>query len=79
MNTNNEAPSSPEATTPVDAVSPPCDLLRSLLDDPKSKDEAWQVQAGQAVAKIAVGILKGERINDHHLTLAEKITAKGKP
>ena len=79
MTTNSTPPDLPVATTPADAMPSPTDLLRALLDDPKPKDEAWQARTGRAVPVVAVGFLKGERINDHHLTLAEKITAKGKP
>ena len=79
MTMNSETPDSPEAAAPADAPPPPCDLLPALLDDPKPKNEDWLAQTGRAVSVVAVGFLKGERMNDHHLTPAEKITAKGKP
>ena len=78
MTMNNEPPDSPEAAATADTPPPPCELLRALLDDLKPKDEAWQAQTGRAVSVVAVGFLKGERINDHHLTLAEKIAAVSK-
>ena len=36
----------------------PAELLRTLLDEPKPKDEAWQAEAGRAVSMLAVGFLK---------------------
>ena len=57
MSTKNEVTNSPDAATPVEASLLPADLLRSLLDDPKPKDEPWQTQAGRAVSMVAVGFL----------------------
>ena len=79
MTMNSNTPDSSEAAAPAYALPPSSDLLRALLDHPKPKDEDWQAQTGRAVSVVAVGFLKGERINDHYLTLAEKITARGKP
>lgn len=47
----NDVPSQ-EATGPS-----PTDRLRALLDMPSPKDEAWQSDAGRAVATLAVGFL----------------------
>jgi hypothetical protein len=57
MTMNSEAPESPKVATP-DAPPPnPAELLRALLDEPKSKDEVWQSEAGRAVSMLAVGFL----------------------
>ena len=81
MNMNNETPDSPEATAPSDAPPPHSDLLRALLDDPKSKDEAWQEQVGRAVSMVAVSFLNEP--NDESalravalLTLAQSLGVK---
>lgn len=79
MTMTSETPDSPEAAAPADTPPPPCNLLPALLDDPKPETEDWQAQTGRAVSMVAVGFLKGERINDHHLTLAKKSAARGTP
>jgi len=56
MTMSNETSNLTEATVPAD-LPPPADLLRSLLDDPKPKDEAWQAQTGRAVSMVAIGFL----------------------
>jgi hypothetical protein len=40
-------------TTPADATA----VLRTLLDTPKPKDDAWQTEAGRAVSLLAVRFL----------------------
>ena len=41
---------------------------------------SWEKDRGRDVERASwFKVFKGERINDHHLTLAEKITARGKP
>jgi len=41
---------------------------------------SWDKDRGKDVESAPwYGLFKGERINDHHLTLAEKLTARGKP
>lgn len=57
MTMNSEAPESPKVTAPDPAPSTPAELLRTLLDAPKPKDEAWQSDAGRAVSMLAVGFL----------------------
>lgn len=58
MNMNRE-PTDPAEATETDAAPPrPAELLRTLLDEPKPKDEGWQAQAGRAVSMLAVGFLK---------------------
>ena len=54
---NNEAPEPTEAALPNTKSSPTADVLRALLDAPKPKDEAWQIDAGRAVSMLAVGFL----------------------
>ena len=45
-----------EPGSQVDLVGP-ADLLRGLLDAPKSKDETWQSESGRAASKLAVRFL----------------------
>ncbi len=57
--TSNESADTTEPPVPADsAPSLPADLLRGLLNDPKSKEEAWQDSAGRAVSILAVCFLK---------------------
>lgn len=58
MTMNNEAVETPEPMPHADGVPPPpAVVLRSLLDDPEPKKEAWQAQAGRAFSMVAVGFL----------------------
>lgn len=54
---NDEAPDLAEAAVPAANVTPPADLLRALLDEPKPKDESWQAEAARAVSMLAVRFL----------------------
>ena len=55
----NSEPTDMAEVAAMDAAPPhPAELLRTLLDEPKPKDEAWQAQAGRAVSILAVGFLK---------------------
>lgn len=57
MTMNSEIPDSTVAAAP-DTIPPrPSDLLRTLLDKPKPKDEVWQEAAARAVSMLAVGFL----------------------
>ena len=55
---NNEAIEAPEPMRHADgAALPPAVVLRSLLNDPERKNEAWQARAGRAFSMVAVGFL----------------------
>jgi hypothetical protein len=54
---NNEVPDTPQAAAPDAKPRPPADMLRTLLDAPKPKDESWQADAGRVVSMLAVGFL----------------------
>ena len=57
MTMKSEAPDSQNPSI-ADAIPPgSADLLRTLLDTPMPKDEAWQAKAGRAVSMLAVGFL----------------------
>lgn len=57
MNTNNESTNKPQDAVLVNPALQPAEQLRALLDDPKSKDDAWQAQAGRSVSLLAVSFL----------------------
>lgn len=57
MNTNNESTNNTQDAATVDPALQPAEQLRSCLNEPKSKDEAWQDQAGRSVSLLAVGFL----------------------
>jgi hypothetical protein len=41
---------------------------------------SWDKDRGKDVESAPwYGVFKGERINDYHLTLAEKLAARGRP
>ena len=55
---NNEAADKPDPIPNADETPPhPTVVMRTLLDDPRPKDEAWQAQSGRAVSMVAVGFL----------------------
>lgn len=57
MSTSEENPDPSSATSADARPALPADLLRTLLDKPKPKDEDWQAEAGRAVSLLAVHFL----------------------
>ena len=82
MTMTSEAVDTPAPMPHADGVPPPpAVVLRSLLDDPEPKKEAWQAQAGRAFSMVAVGFLNES--NDETalhtvalLTLAQSLGVK---
>jgi hypothetical protein len=57
MSTSDETPDPSTARPADERPVPPAELLRTLLDFPKPKDDAWQAEAGRAVSMLAVRFL----------------------